>query len=383
MLNHSIRNSGRRRVDRPGAVIVPFVLVAVNPASTRRLGATDVEVTVLGFGGATIGGISRVLTEAQAQATLAAAFDTGIRLFDTAPSYGNGQSEHRIGAQFRDRIDGGCARADLVLATKVGKLLRRPKPPDSPDATEWPGGLPFRIRWDFTYGGVMRAYEDSLQRLGVTRVDLLTIHDLDYSEHESPEVADRLLDQLVNGGGRRALAELQAAGEIRAVGAGVNDVGSITRFAERFEVDYYLLAMPYSLVDQRPLHDELAWCLDHGIGIIKGAPYASGILAADIAGVGDRAAGAAATYDYRAPSAEVRSTVSRIAAVCARHGVPMRAAALQFLLAHPAVAAVIPGAATPAEVADNARMLSVPIPADLWRELQHERLLQDGAPIPD
>ena len=109
----------------------------------------------------------------------------------------------------------------------------------------------------------------------------MTIHDLDYSEHESPEVADRLLDQLVDGGGRRALAELQAAGEIRAVGAGVNDVGSIARFAERFEVDYYLLAMPYSLVDQRPLDDELAWCLDRGIGIIKGAPYASGILAAD------------------------------------------------------------------------------------------------------
>ena len=300
-------------------------------------------------------------------------------MFDTAPSYGNGQSEHRIGAQFRDRIAGGYDRADLVLATKVGKLLRRPRPPDLPDTTEWPGGLPFRIRWDFTYDGVMRAYEDSLQRLGVTRVDLLTIHDLDYSEHESPEVADRLLDQLVNGGGRRALAELQAAGEIRAVGAGVNDVGSITRFAERFEVDYYLLAMPYSLVDQRPLDDELAWCLDHGIGIIKGAPYASGILAADTA----RAAGAAATYDYRAPSAEVRSTVSRIAAVCARHGVPMRAAALQFLLAHPAVAAVIPGAATPAEVTDNARMLTVSIPADLWRELRHERLLQDGAPIPD
>ena len=358
----------------------------VGPTSTRRLGATDVEVTVLGFGGATIGGISGVLAEAQAQATLAAAFDAGIGLFDTAPSYGNGQSEHRIGAQLRDRVSsGGRDRTDLVLATKVGKLLRRPRSPEELDATEWPGGLPFRIWWDFTYDGVMRAYEDSLQRLGVTRVDLLTIHDLDYSEHESPEVADRLLDQLVDGGGRRALAELQAAGEIRAVGAGVNDAGSIARFAERFEVDYYLLAMPYSLVDQRPLDDELAWCLDRGIGIIKGAPYASGILAADIAGAGDRAAGAAAsaTYDYQVPSAEVRSTVSRIAAVCERHGVPMRAAALQFLLAHPAVAAVIPGAATPAEVADNVRMLAVPIPADLWRELQHERLLKEGAPTPD
>ena len=358
----------------------------VGPTSTRRLGATDVEVTVLGFGGATIGGISGVLAEAQAQATLAAAFDAGIGLFDTAPSYGNGQSEHRIGAQLRDRVSsGGRDRTDLVLATKVGKLLRRPRSPEELDATEWPGGLPFRIWWDFTYDGVMRAYEDSLQRLGVTRVDLLTIHDLDYSEHESPEVADRLLDQLVDGGGRRALAELQAAGEIRAVGAGVNDIGSIARFAERFEVDYYLLAMPYSLVDQRPLDDELAWCLERGIGIIKGAPYASGILAADIAEAGDRAAGAAAsaTYDYHAPSAEVRSTVSRIAAVCERHRVPMRAAALQFLLAHPAVASVIPGAATPAEVADNVRMLTVPIPADLWCELQHERLLQEGAPTPD
>ena len=285
----------------------------VGPTSTRRLGATDVEVTVLGFGGATIGGISGVVAEAQARATLAAAYDAGIGLFDTAPSYGNGQSEHRIGAHFRECVDsGGRKRAELVLATKVGKLLRRPRPGEELNATEWPGGLPFRIRWDFSYDGVMRAYEDSLQRLGVTRVDLLTIHDLDYSEHESPEVADRLLDELVNGGGRRALAELQAAGEIRAVGAGVNDVGSITRFAERFEVDYYLLAMPYSLVDQRPLDDELAWCLDRGVGIIKGAPYASGILAADIARAGDRAP-RRCRRNLRLRRAERRGALHRVA----------------------------------------------------------------------
>ena len=351
------------------------------------------EVTVLGFGGATIGGIRRAIPEAQAQATLAAAIDAGIGLFDTAPSYGNGQSEHRIGLQLRN-LGNGRDRADLVLATKVGKLLQRPRPNTDVDMREWPGGLRFNIHWDFSYDGVMRAYEESLQRLGLNRVDILTIHDLDYSEHESPEVADRLLDELVNDGGRRALDELKAAGEIRAIGAGVNDVGSIERFAQRFEVDYYLLAMPYSLVDQSPLDDELAYCVDRGIGIIKGAPYASGILAADFAGavepdgaLADGAAGAAGsdapTYDYRAPAADVRSTVARIATVCRRHGVPMRAAALQFLLAHPAVAAVIPGPVTPEEVADNARMLTIPIAADLWRELKHERLLHEDAPTPD
>ena len=351
----------------------------VSPTSTRRLGATDVEVTVLGFGGATIGGIGGVVAEAQARATLAAAFDAGIGLFDTAPSYGNGQSEHRIGAHFRERVDsGGRKRAELVLATKVGKLLRRPRPPEEPDATEWPGGLPFRIRWDFSYDGVMRAYEDSLQRLGVTGVDLLTIHDLDYSEHESPEVADRLLDELVNGGGRRALAELQAAGEIRAVGAGVNDVGSIARFAERFEVDYYLLAMPYSLVDQRPLDDELAWCLDRGIGIIKGAPMRRASWRLTRLRLWNRRP---TTTTRRAPRCAPPCRASPPYA----NGMecPCAQPALQFLLAHPAVASVIPGAATPAEVADNARMMTLPIPADLWRELQHERLLQEGAPTPD
>jgi D-threo-aldose 1-dehydrogenase len=348
----------------------------VGPTSTRRLGATDVEVTVLGFGGATIGGISGVVAEAQARATLAAAFDAGIGLFDTAPSYGNGQSEHRIGAHFRECVDsGGRKRAELVLATKVGKLLRRPRPREELNATEWPGGLPFRIRWDFSYDGVMRAYEDSLQRLGVTRVDLLTIHDLDYSEHATPELSDRYLDQLVREGGWRALEELKAAAEIRAVGAGINDPGTITRFAERISLDYVLLAMPYSLVEQALLEDELSYCVEHDIGIIKGAPYASGILATG--------AVPGATYNYSAPAPEVHDKVARIAAVCDRHGVPLRAAALQFALAHPAIATVIPGAVTPAEVRDNAAMLAWSIPEDLWRELKQAGLLRADAPTPE
>ena len=335
-----------------------------------RLGRSGIEVTALGFGGATIGGLFRRIPEAQVQETLAAAYEAGIRLFDTAPLYGHGQSELRLGFQLRQRDLG-----DTVLATKVGRLLQPPRRPSGEvDLGGWSGGLPFALRWDFSYGGIMRSYEDSLQRFGITRVDLLTIHDLDYSEHATPEISDRYLDQLVRAGGWRALEELKAAGEIRAIGAGINDPGTITRFTERITFDYFLLAMPYSLVEQELLNDELSYCTEHEVGIIKGAPYASGILATG--------AVPGATYNYSAAVPEVHERVARISAVCERHGVPLRAAALQFALAHPAIATVIPGAVTPAEVRDNVAMVAWPIAGDLWQELKHDGLLRADAPTP-
>ena len=336
-----------------------------------RLGGSGVEVTALGFGGATIGGLFRRIPEAQVRETLAAAYEAGIRLFDTAPLYGHGLSELRLGHQLRQHDLG-----DTVLATKVGRLLQPPRRPSGEvDLGGWSGGLPFEPRWDFTYGGILRSYEDSLQRLGITRVDLLTIHDLDYSEHARPEISDRYLDQLTREGGWRALEELRAAGKIRAVGAGINDPGTIRRFAERTSLDYFLLAMPYSLVEQEMLDDELRYCIEHDVGIIKGAPYASGILATG--------AVPGATYNYRAAAPAVRDKVARTAAVCERHGVPLRAAALQFALAHPAIATVIPGAVTPAEVRDNVAMVAWPIAGDLWQELKHDGLLRADAPTPD
>lgn len=228
--------------------------------ATKRmpLGGSGVEVTALGFGGATIGGLFRRLPEAQVQETLAAAFEAGIRRFDTAPLYGHGQSELRLGYQLRQRDLG-----DTVLATKVGRLLQRPRArPRDVDLGGWSGGLPFELRWDLSYDGILRSYEDSLQRFGLNRVDLLTIHDLDYSEHATPETADGYLDQLTREGG-------------------------------------------------------------------------------------------------------------------------LRAAALQFALAHPAVATVIPGAVTPAEVRDNVAMVAWPIAGDLWLELKHEGLLRADAPTPE
>ena len=337
----------------------------------RPLGGSGVEVTALGFGGATIGGLFRRFPEAQVQDTLAAAFDAGIRLYDTAPLYGHGQSELRLGYQLRQRDLG-----DTVLATKVGRVLQRPRTrAREVDLGGWSGGLPFEWHWDLSYDGVMRSYEDSLQRFGLNRVDLLTIHDLDYSEHATPEIADGYLDQLTRAGGLRALEELKAAGEIRAIGAGVNDPGTIMRFAERVALDYFLLAMPYSLVEQELLDGELSYCCEHDIAIIKGAPYASGILATG--------AVPGATYNYSAAAPAVRDKVARIAAVCGRHGVPLRAAALQFALAHPAAATVIPGAVTPVEVRDNVAMVAWRIPGDLWSELKHEGLLRADAPTPD
>ncbi len=341
----------------------------MDPFETRRLGSTGVEVTRLGFGGATLGDAVEVIDEAQADLTVEAAYAAGIGYFDTSPWYGNGKSEHRLGRVLRTK-----PRGSFVLSTKVGRVYFRPSDPRTFSQARWAGGLPFDLRFDYTRDGVLRSYEDSLMRLGLNTVDALLIHDLDLRHQRTEEGVRASFDQLDAGGGYAALAKLKAQGEIGAIGAGINHTGMIPPFLERFEIDFFLVAMPYTLLDQPALAAELPLCLERGASVVIGAVFASGILA--------RGPDAGALYAYQPAEATVLERTRRIEAVCARHGVPLAAAALQFPLHHPATASVIPGPNGPAQVRANLEHMRRTIPADLWAELKAGRLIDPAAPTP-
>jgi D-threo-aldose 1-dehydrogenase len=318
----------------------------------RRLGRTAVELDELGFGGATI---SRV-GETQAAAALDAAWQAGIRYYDTAPWYGRGLSELRVGRLLREQ-----PRSDFVVSTKVGRILRAARA----------GSGPFEVVFDYSANGIQRAFEDSLQRLGLSRVDMLIVHDLDFGYHAPQARWDAMMGQLLTSGWRQ-LDDLRSAGAIGAVGVGINPRGMIPRFLELFDPDFFVLAGRYTLMEQDVLDDELPACVERGVGIVIGAPFNSGLLAV----------GPTGTYDYAPASPERVEKVTRIATICARYDVPLPAAALQFVLAHPAVASVIPGPATAEEARANVEATARPIPAGLWSELREVGLLRSDAPVP-
>jgi D-threo-aldose 1-dehydrogenase len=268
------------------------------------------------------------------------------------------------------------ARDSFALSTKVGRVLFRPADPAAVAQELRGGALPFDLRFDYTRDGVRRSYEDSLQRLGLTAVDALLIHDLDFGYHQTEDGVEARLRELADGGGFGALDDLKRRGEIRAIGAGINQTGMIRRFLDRFPLDFFLVAMPYTLLSQDALAEELPLCAERAAGVVIGAPFASGILARG------PDAGGGATYGYRPAEAAVVEKTRRIEAVCRRHGVPLGAAALQFPLGHPSVAAVIPGPNTPGQVRTKLEWMRTPIPAALWADLKAERLLDPGAPTP-
>ena len=221
----------------------------------------------------------------------------------------------------------------------------------------------------------MRSFEDSLNRLGIPNVDCLTIHDLDTRHQHTEEGVDEGFRQLDQGRGFRALQELKALGEIKAIGAGINLPGYIPRFVERFDMDYFLYAGPYTLLDQPGLDEDLPLCEANNIGIILGGVFASGILAT---GAVD-----GALYRYVQAEPKIMEKVRKMTAICAAHGVELSAAALQFPMHHPAVVSVIPGANHPDQVIANYNHVQTPIPDDLWRELKHEKCLLRDAPTPE
>lgn len=334
----------------------------------RSLGRKGSPISVLGLGGAPLGDLFERLPEQRADAVVQAALDAGITCFDTAPWYGHGLSEHRLGRGLR-QID----RKSVFVSTKVGRLYRRPAHPATFSTAPWAGGLPFELHFDYTSAGIQRSYEDSLLRLGLNRIDCLVIHDLDPGYHAGTEL-DRRRAELEKGGWA-ALETLRSNGEISAIGAGINDRSMMRYFLERFDIDFFLVAMPYTLLDQSPLHEEFAECQKRGIDIIIGSPYASGILATGpVPG---------AMYNYHPADAFIVEKTRRIAAICAEFHVSLQAAALQFPLAHPSVRAVIPGATSPEIVAANVANVRQVIPAAFWSALKVRGLLHPDAPAPE
>lgn len=328
----------------------------MNPLEKAPLGKTGLEVTRLGMGTAPLGGLFEDVPEPTALDAVRQALKLGLNFFDTAPLYGHGKSESFLGKGLDS-----APRSSYILATKVGRLLV-PVDPAQRDQHEFKNPLPYKPVFDFSYDGVMRSVEESLKRLNLDRVDVLHIHDPD--EHYEEAIK----------GAYPALAKLRSEGVIRAVGAGMNQAEMLARFARQGDFDCFLLAGRYTLIDHTGLKELLPLCVQKNISIIIGGPYNSGVLASG--------AKPGAKFNYADAPPEVIERVRKVEEVCARHQVPMKAAAIQFPLAHPAVASVIPGARSVDELVENFRLLSHPIPAEFWADLRKTGLIPDAAPTP-
>ncbi|MEA2123446.1 MAG: D-threo-aldose 1-dehydrogenase [Solirubrobacteraceae bacterium] len=328
--------------------------------ATAPVGATALRVTRLGLGTAPLGGWPTLVGDDVARATIRHAYDHDVRLFDTAPLYGHGTSERRLG-----EVLAGVPRESFVLTTKVGRLLRRGAPLHTDAAYDgrslFAGEHDANPVYDFSYDGALRSLEESLERLGLDRVDAAYIHDPD--DHYEAALS----------GAYRALDRLRAEGVITAVGVGMNQSAMLARFAREGDFDVFLLAGRYTLLEQGALDDLLPACAERGASVVLGGVFNSGLL------VDPRAD---SHYNYAPAPADVVDRARRIQAVCERHGVPLPAAALQFAGAHPAVASVLTGARAPGELEQNLAFATVGISPDLWSELQAEGLLRHDAPLP-
>ncbi len=332
----------------------------------RRVGRTTLDVTTLGLGGAPMGGFRAAISDAEAVALTDAAYAAGVRYFDTSPFYGYGRSELRMGAALREK-----PRDSFVLSTKIGRIMHAMRPGEKPPADFRDNGLPgFAPAFDYSYDGVMRSLEQSHLRLGLSKIDIALVHDVDFWTVKDREILDRRFRTVMDSG-FRALDELRRAGVIGAIGVGINEADTSLRFIQAGDFDCMLLAGRYTLLEQGGLAEFLPECVKRGVSVILGGPYNSGILTGG------------ATHDYAPAPAGLLDKARRIEAVCTRHGVDLGTAALQFPLFHPAVCSVIPGALGIAEVAQNVNRLSAPIPSDLWSELKREKLLDPAAPTPN
>ncbi|MDQ6793365.1 MAG: aldo/keto reductase [Chloroflexota bacterium] len=341
--------------------------MAFDPTERVAIGTTALRPTRLGFGTAEIGGLYRAVADEDAVALVGHAWDAGVRYFDTAPLYGYGNAERRLGLALRDR-----PRDDFVLSSKVGRLLVPIDeiPPDADidpqrmngvDDASYAGTPPVRVVFDYSRDGVLRSVEASLARLGLDRIDILYIHDPD--DHWQAAIE----------GAYPALHGLREQGVVGAIGAGMNQAEMLARFAREGDFDVFLVAGRYSLLDQAALPELLPLCVEKGIAVAAGGAMNSGLLADPKPG---------ARFNYAPASAELVARAQRIRAVCERHGVPIKAAAIQFALAHPAVVSLVAGVRTVEHFDDYPRYLATPIPDDLWRELRTEGLIHPDAPVP-
>ena len=321
----------------------------------------------LGLGGAPLGNLFEAMDDGQAQAMVLAALQSGCRSFDTAPHYGNGLSEHRLGTGLR-----GVARSGFMLSSKVGRLLL-PRQDAPSEQNGYVGVLPFVQQWDYSAAGVRRSVQDSLQRLGLACLDVAYVHDCDRATHGANY--PKVLQQVV----QHALPELrrmQGEGLIGRVGIGVNEVQVCLDVLQQADLDCLLLAGRYSLIDHSALERLLPLALQRGVSVALGGVFNSGILATGVQ------EGAVARFNYAPAPAHWVARVAAIEVLCGQWNVPLRAAAVQFPLAHPAIAFVVVGAATAAQWYDTKTMLRHPIAQGFWLDLRRAGLLADGVPTP-
>ena len=336
----------------------------------RKVGTTGLDVTELGLGGAPIGGFRATISDAEATALIDAAWQGGVRYFDTSPFYGYGRSELRMGAALRQK-----PRDEYVLSTKVGRVMHAMRPGEKPPVDFRDNGLSgFAPVFDYSYDGVMRSLEHSHLRLGLARIDIALIHDVDFWTIRDRAVLDQRFRTVMDSG-FRALDELRKAGVIGAIGVGINEADTSLRFIQAGDFDCMLLAGRYTLLEQGGLAAFLPECVKRNVSVILGGPYNSGILTGGVK--------SGATHDYVAAPAHLIEKAQKIEAVCQRHGVELGAAAIQFPLFHPAVCSVIPGALSVTEVKQNVARRSAKIPVELWSELKRENLLDANAPTPN
>lgn len=332
-----------------------------------RIGNGGVTFTELGFGTAPLGNLYRAISDDDARATLDAAWDGGVRYYDTAPLYGLGLSETRLNPFLR-----GKPRDEYVLSSKVGRLMQPCAPEHRAGVGKWFEVPQRREQYDYTYDGVMRSFDHSFSRLGVDRIDILYVHDLCVFSHGSKEISDMRIEEFFAGRGCDAMISLRDQGMIQAIGGGVNEWEVCQTLAERGDFDLFLLAGRYTLLEQEALNSFLPLCEKRGIGIVTGGPYNSGILATG--------AKPGAFYNYDPAPEHIVERVNAIEAVCRDHDVRMVDAAFQFPLLHPAHVAVIPGGQGVSEMHANLAAAQAEIPAALWGDLKEKGLMREDAP---
>ena len=333
----------------------------------RKIKNTDLSLPIFGFGSAHLGEMYTLVDEKSSSETLETAWESNIRYFDTAAWYGRGLAEHRLGTFLKTK-----RRKTFKITTKVGRTLFRPNDPKSFSRDPWLGGLNFDVKFDYSYDGIMRSYEQALQRLALDTVDALIIHDLDPLFHSPEEQKDH--ENNIRNSGIKALEELKSTDDILAFGIGINQKESLSVLAQSLPIDFALVAMPYTLIDQESLHVGMAKCLENETSVIIGAPFASGILAT---GAGDDS-----KYAYSKAPYSLQQKVKKIEDVCKAHNVSLKAAALQFVLAHPSVVSTIPGAISDSQILENISCLKENIPSSFWNDLKSEKLILTDSPTP-
>jgi len=330
--------------------------MGIDAMRTSRLGRSAVEVTQLGFGGGPLGGLFAPLDDDTAAGALAAAWDCGIRYFDTSPHYGIGVSERRVGELLRRKL-----RAEFTLSTKVGRVLVPQDPAGRMDESFEVPATHRRV-WDFSREGVLRSVDDSLTRIGVDRIDVLFLHDAE--DHFEAALRD----------GYPALAELRAQGIVGAIGAGMYHTGKLTRLVQETDIDVVMLSGRYTLLDHSAIGDLLPACAARGVSVLAASIFNSGVLATP-------RPGATARFDYEPATPQLLRRAHRIADVCEAHGVTLPQVAMAFPLRHPVVVGIVAGIRSAEEARRNAEAFAARVPAQVWADLRDERLLDERVPV--